>query len=184
MKGKREEYPESQHLFLMASALCHDLGKPTTTYYDEDDEDYHCKNHGAVGEKITRNLFANEETGLRERVCAMVRNHMAMHQIVQQKTDFTRMMKLSYCGASVNELITLYVCDSNGSKNSEDEEFIKTREEKLRAKAKELGCLDNPFQFATWEGKYDFLNGWSTPIIKPTMFVTIGLPGAGKDYCG
>ena len=43
-------------LVLMSAAICHDLGKAETTFWSEEKNDWSCKNHGVVGERITRNL--------------------------------------------------------------------------------------------------------------------------------
>lgn len=175
-------FKEGDKLFFMASALCHDLGKATTTYFSEEDNDYHCKDHGRAGEKIVRNLFFDEETYFRERVCAMVRNHMAMHQIVQHKSDFSRVIKLSYCGVTVNELIEMYISDSLGSINEETEEYVLERAKNVRDWAKNERCLYQPNFFITWEGKYGYFLNYTPDDTEFTMYVTIGVPGAGKDY--
>ena len=51
------EKTSKYYMLMVASALCHDLGKATTTRWDETKNDYACKNHGAEGARITRKLF-------------------------------------------------------------------------------------------------------------------------------
>lgn len=45
------------YLVMMSAALCHDLGKATSTKWDKEKNDYVCNHHGQAGENITRMLF-------------------------------------------------------------------------------------------------------------------------------
>ena len=73
---------------LMVAALCHDLGKATTTYLSQEDNDWHCKNHGLAGEKITRNLIFNEsDYYMREEICWLVRHHMDFHHFLTKPEE-------------------------------------------------------------------------------------------------
>ena len=45
----------------MSAAICHDLGKGETTKWSEEKNDWTTKNHGVVGERITRHLFYDED---------------------------------------------------------------------------------------------------------------------------
>ena len=70
---------------LMIAALCHELGKGTTTYYDEHEKTWKCRNHGAAGERITRDLIFNEPDRLmREEICWLVRWHMEFHYFINK----------------------------------------------------------------------------------------------------
>ena len=110
------------NLMLMAAALCHDLGKATTTKWDDGLKQWKCKNHGAVGEKITRRLFFEEpDIFLREGVCWLVRYHMGLHNAYDKKDDteaFNAKVKIlskSWNWVHPEDLAALYVCDCLGS---------------------------------------------------------------------
>ena len=49
------------YIMMMSAAICHDLGKPTTTKFDSKKGDYTTKCHGAEGANITRRLFFDED---------------------------------------------------------------------------------------------------------------------------
>ena len=49
----------------MSAAICHDLGKGETTKWSEEKNDWTTKNHGVVGERITRHLFYDEDIVLK-----------------------------------------------------------------------------------------------------------------------
>ncbi|MBP5723651.1 MAG: AAA family ATPase [Bacteroidales bacterium] len=116
-------------LALMAAALCHDLGKATTTRWDEGLKQWKCKNHGAVGEKIVREFFFDEPNiYLREKVCWLVRHHMTMHHLAEKNVDeiIEEIKYLSSSYANFNDFAALYVCDCLGSDNlhNDDEGWV------------------------------------------------------------
>lgn len=112
------------NLMLMAAALCHDLGKASTTRWDDGLKQWKCKNHGAVGEKITRRLFFDEpDICLREGVCWLVRYHMGLHNAYDKKNDvdtvYAKIKTLanSWRWVHFEDLVALYVCDCLGSES-------------------------------------------------------------------
>ena len=109
-------------LMLMGAALCHDLGKATTTRWDEELQQWKCKNHGAIVEKITRRLFFDEpDIHLREGVCWLVRYHMGLHNAYDNRNNFEtvgkkiRQLSNSWRWVHFEDLAALYVCDCLGS---------------------------------------------------------------------
>ena len=102
----------------MAAAICHDLGKGETTKWSEEKNDWTTKNHGAVGERITRRLFSDEDIVLREKVCYMVRHHMTLHHVYDKPDEANkRLIKLSHGLVSMNYMILLNIADSIDSIN-------------------------------------------------------------------
>ena len=84
-------------IMCMAAAICHDLGKGETTKWSEEKNDWTTKNHGVVGERITRHLFYDEDIVLREKVCYMVRHHMTLHHVYDKPEETNkRLIKLSH----------------------------------------------------------------------------------------
>lgn len=119
MKRTRNHW---DNLMLMAAALCHDLGKASTTRWDEGLKQWKCKNHGAVGEKITRRLFFDEpDIFLREGVCWLVRYHMGLHNVFDKRDDVQSVYKKieqlaqSWRWVHFEDLAALYICDCLGS---------------------------------------------------------------------
>lgn len=156
---------------LMVAALCHDLGKATTTYFDEAEQDWKCKNHGSASEKITRNLLFDEDIKLREEICWLVRWHMNFHHITQkpENKQCEEIIRLSQGASTIEKLLILNVADSRGSKSKENSEAnINDRLVPIASWAMSKDCYIKPF----------------TPTPRTnvcTMFVMIGLPGSGKD---
>jgi predicted kinase len=182
------------YIMMMSAAICHDLGKPSTTKFDEEKGDYTTKCHGLVGAKITRRLFFDEEFTLREKVCYMVRHHMDLHHIFDKEEMSTRkMIQLSHGRVRVKDMLILNICDSLGSKNDEeDEEFIAEKEERIKSLAEGLNCYETPYEFNNDYEKIRFFHfkdrlfpeGYALPkdYGQFTMYVMIGVPGSGKSY--
>lgn len=110
------------NLMLMAAALCHDLGKASTTRWDDGLKQWKCKNHGAVGEKITRRLFYDEpDIHLREGACWLIRYHMGLHNAYDKKDNAEAVnakfqtLSNSWKWVHPEDLAALYVCDCLGS---------------------------------------------------------------------
>jgi predicted kinase len=110
------------NLMLMAAALCHDLGKASTTRWDDGLKQWKCKNHGVVGEKITRKMFFDDpDILLREGVCWLVRYHMGLHNAYDKKDNTEavnakiKTLSNSWKWVHPEDLAALYVCDCLGS---------------------------------------------------------------------
>lgn len=182
------------YIMMMSAAICHDLGKPSTTKFDEEKGDFTTKCHGQVGAKITRKLFFDEDFELREKVCYMVRWHMTLHHLFDNEEMSTRkMIQLSHGRVNVKDMLILNVCDSLGSKNEfEDEVFLADKEERIKSLAVGLNCYETPYEFNNEYEKIRFFHfkdrlfpeGCSLPkdYGQFTMYVMIGVPGSGKSY--
>ena len=106
---------------LLLAALCHDLGKGTCTYWNEEEQDYKTNNHGLAGERITRKLFFEEpDILLREKVCWLVRWHMLLHHIFGKESLIQdRLYRIQIGTANVLEQCYLNWADSMGSISDE-----------------------------------------------------------------
>jgi predicted kinase len=179
---------------MMSAAICHDLGKPSTTKFDEERGDYTTKCHGHVGANITRRLFFDEYYMLREKVCYMVRHHMDLHHIFDKEaTSSDKVIQLSHGRVTVKDMLILNICDSIGSKNEiEGKEVIAEKEERIKSLANELNCYEKPFEFNNEFEKITFFRSKSRAYTggseapkgygQFTMYVMIGVPGSGKSY--
>ena len=180
---------------LMSAAICHDLGKATTTKWDKEKNDWSTKCHGHEGACITRRLFWDESNFFfREDVCYMVRHHMDLHHIFDKGADVgaRNMMKLSWGRVPVRFMSMLNEADSRGSINEkEDDEFLKAKYERIKNTATSLDCWEDRYFINTTTDRYDFfLNRdrlWPKSSDNcvthrhPICYVMIGLPGSGKD---
>lgn len=181
-------------LILMAAALCHDLGKPSTTVWDKKENNWKTKCHGSVGEKITRSLFQEEDLQIREEVCALVRRHMDLHHIFDAENPELhqkKIIELSMAGSTVEKFNILNMCDSSGSINDmETEEKIMSRFNRVQKLAEDNQCYTSPYPFKTLRAKFEFKHGFKLNILsdevpyesQSTVYVMLGLPGAGKNY--
>ena len=132
------------YLVMMSAALCHDLGKATTTKWDKEKNDYVCNHHGQAGEHITRMLFYDEMFIIRELVCYMVRWHMNLHHILDDKEKIDeKLANMSLGWMSIKDMLLLNKCDSLGSKNDfETKEILEKRWNTIKERAEKLELFD------------------------------------------
>lgn len=189
-----KDVDENYYIMMMAAAICHDLGKPSTTVFDKEKGDYATKCHGVEGARITRRLFFDEDFELRENVCYMVRQHMVLHHIFDKEhLAEKKIITLSHGRVTVKDMLMLNICDSLGSKNEmETEDSIIEKGEKIKGVAKRLDCYTKPYDFSSEYEKIKFFheNKTITPEDIPspedygqfTIYVMVGVPGSGKSY--
>jgi predicted kinase len=171
----------------MSAAICHDLGKGETTKWSEEKNDWTTKNHGVVGERITRHLFYDENIVLREKVCYMVRHHMTLHHIYDkpEETD-KRLIKLSYGIVPLSYMILLNIADSRGSINDiETEDSIYDKELKLTNDVSILRCYQKPYSFIDKSqlirNFIDYTGGVINDRNDFCVYILCGFPGCGKS---
>lgn len=184
--NKIEEGSEDWIMCIMA-ALCHDLGKAETTKWSEEKQDWTTKNHSVVGERITRNLFYDEDIIQREKVCYMVRHHMALHHVFDKKDEARRkLIKLSHGIVPIRYMLYLNIADSKGSLNDiETEEKINTKGYKVCGYTSVLNCFDAPYGFIEKNQLIrDFIDDKSELVNKTNdfcVYILCGFPGCGKS---
>ena len=184
--NKIEEGSEDWIMCMMA-ALCHDLGKAETTKWSEEKQDWTTKNHSVVGERITRNLFYDEDIIQREKVCYMVRHHMALHHVFDEDGEAKRkLVKLSHGIVPIRYMLYLNVADSKGSLNDiETEEKINAKHYKICAYASVLNCFDKPYSYIAKDQLIrDFIDDKSELVNKTNdfcVYILCGFPGCGKS---
>ena len=171
----------------MAAALCHDLGKADTTKWSNEKNDWTTKNHGVVGERITRSIFCDEDIILREKVCYMVRHHMTLHHVYDKPHLINkRLIKLSHGIVSMKYMILLNIADSWGSYNDiETEDFIYDKEIKLTNDISSLRCYQKPYSLIEKSQLIrDFIDYDGDVINKSNdfcVYILCGFPGCGKS---
>lgn len=178
---------DDYYIQMVSAAMCHDLGKPSSTTWNEELHEYKTKSHGLAGARITRYLFFDEEIELRERVCAIVKNHMILHHVFDggQVDAIKKLKKLSWNMVRVKDMNLMKYCDSMGSQNDIETDESKMEDcLKIKELAEELGCYETTFKY---ESAFDRLKqnyGIAEDVEQVegfNVFVLIGLPGSGKD---
>lgn len=171
----------------MSAAICHDLGKGETTKWSEEKNDWTTKNHGVVGERITRYLFYDEDIVLREKVCYMVRHHMTLHHVYDKPEETNkRLIKLSHGIVEMRFMILLNIADSLSSINDiETEDDIFDKEMKLTNDVSTLRCYQKPYSFIDKSQLIrDFID-YNGEVINDTndfcVYILCGFPGCGKS---
>lgn len=171
----------------MSAAICHDLGKGETTKWSEEKNDWTTKNHGVVGERITRHLFYDEDIVLREKVCYMVRHHMTLHHVYDKPEETNkRLIKLSHGIVEMRFMILLNIADSLSSINDiETEDDIFDKEMNLTNDVSTLRCYQKPYSFIDKSQLIrDFID-YNGEVINHTndfcVYILCGFPGCGKS---
>lgn len=171
----------------MSAAICHDLGKGETTKWSEEKNDWTTKNHGVVGERITRHLFYDEDIVLREKVCYMVRHHMTLHHVYDKPEETNkRLIKLSHGIVEMRFMILLNIADSLSSINDiETEDDIFDKEMNLTNDVSTLRCYQKPYSFIDKSQLIrDFID-YNGEVINNTndfcVYILCGFPGCGKS---
>lgn len=174
-------------IMCMSAAICHDLGKGESTKFSIEKDDWVTKNHGVIGERITRKLFHDEDIVLREKVCYMVRHHMALHHVLDNNkdTDFI-LTKLSHGIVSIKFMMMLNEADSLGSINEFDTiETICNKHNKLLSFCFKLCCYDNPCCLNNKSQLIRNFINYNGEVINDKndfcVYIMVGFPGCGKS---
>jgi len=170
-------------LVFLAAALFHDIGKGVTTKIGKDGN-WHSYGHEFEGEKMTRLLLWHEDIETRERICALVRNHMEIEFIAERDDFLSKLVSMSKAVKNLDMLIKLKECDLRGSIQADPDmkaiELLKM--EDIRETARSLGFLYSmasvpEFYKYAWQKTLKAKNS-GNPF---TVVVPIGLSGAGKS---
>ena len=187
LKRNLIERASENWIMCMSAAICHDLGKGETTKWSEEKNDWTTKNHGVVGERITRHLFYDADILLREKVCYMVRHHMTLHHVYDKPEETNkRLIKLSHGIVEMRFMILLNIADSLSSINDiETEDDIFDKEMKLTNDVSTLRCYQKPYSFIDKSQLIrDFID-YNGEVINNTndfcVYILCGFPGCGKS---
>ena len=175
----------AQHELWLAAVL-HDVGKPATSRFE--DGRWTAPGHARRGAILARRLLweAGVDAFMRERVCALVRHHMAPYHLVGSGDAVRRCLEISIdAGADRQHLLTR--ADAVG-RIAPDVESLALDVDLFAEFAAELGAYEHPYRFASDHARFAF---FSTPGRDPAyaahddtrsrVVVLSGLPGAGKD---
>jgi putative nucleotidyltransferase with HDIG domain len=172
---------------LWLATLLHDVGKPATTRYENGR--WTAPGHARRGAIIARRLLweAGVHPFARERICGLVRHHMAPYHLIDSEHATRRTIEISLeAGAGRQHLLTR--ADALG-RLAADIESLTVNVDLFAELAAELGCLDRAYPFASDHARFTY---FSRRDRDPTyaahddtrsrVVVLSGLPGAGKDH--
>lgn len=176
------EYAEVEHMtdddkeILLVSALFHDIGKPVTSSLGKDGK-IHSYGHESEGEKLTRAILWDEDIKRRERVCAMIKWHMGILDVLNHKNYLERILEISREVGSLNLLIALKICDLHGSETKDPCRRDNYNTLKVLTRICNIMCSDGLDRYLPLYNQIPWFTGSTTLDI----YVMIGLPGAGKS---
>ena len=184
-----DEIGGENYMIMLAAALFHDIGKPSCTKFSEEKGDFTSRNHQYAGERIVRRVFYDEDWILREKLCWLVRKHMAPYYILGGNDPAREIKALSWGPVTNDMLFSLNLCDSWGSiseKESRDDSVERLL--KLCNMAESLNCLDRSCEMSRSE-KFGYCTNLSDETKECldnenpnfTLYIMVGLPGSGKD---
>lgn len=200
MAADREfrELPGEARLPLFLAAVLHDIGKIPCTRLE--DGAWVSPGHTLAGTKVARELLWREFglcgekklRGIRECVCALIRNHSVPLHILEQEDPERRLVRMAAQGELAEgfrlSLLRLLVrADIKGRVCRDMEGSLETAE-LCFSLAEELGVMDASFDFRSPAAKHAYLSGkriWlGQDLYDDTwgeVILMCGLPGTGKD---
>lgn len=170
----------------IAAVLFHDIGKGVTTEFLKGN--WHAYWHEFAGEKIARRLLWNAPMSIREIICACARWHMKVLNMATSKNIVNEILGMSRIPfANWRYLTFVKLCDILGSEQ-EDIDSKYNDIDKVRSIhdiANKLGVLDCEFPVYEEEQRrmvFSPNKAWKSGVDGiPSVYVLIGLPGAGKN---
>lgn len=170
----------------LLEVLFHDIGKGVTTEFKNGA--WHAYNHEIEGEKITRRILWDMDFYVRERICATVRYHMEPLKIAESTHDFLKKITIPTFDQFFNWKDVLFVkyCDVLGSTPADEKETSMALM-KVNFLSDAIDEFNLAAGYKSVKGAYNTIvfgrkEGWNPHIIRPKVYVMIGLPGAGKNY--
>ena len=167
-------------VILMMSALFHDIGKATTTFFKESDNMWHHYGHEVESEKITRRILWDLGYRLREKICGIVRWHMEPFNIIRSKDPVLKIIDLQNKVYSLRSLYYVKKFDMRGSRSADPEltKFDSILLDSFADICMSLNCFHSKNNIGDIKKK---INDLTNKKPKLTVEMYIGLPGAGKD---
>lgn len=166
----------------IAAVLFHDIGKSVSTEFIKGN--WHAYNHEYTGERIARRLLWDEELSFREFICSCVRLHMKVLNVAESKKIVDDVIALSRTPfVSWRYLLFVKHCDILGSVPVDEFQTLRDIDSIYTVfdVAENIGALDGKFRLKTSLADRAVFRPICGKKTDSTVYVLIGLPGAGKN---
>jgi putative nucleotidyltransferase with HDIG domain len=181
------ELAEVDRQIVFAAALLHDVGKPACTALE--DGRVRSRGHSLIGARMARRILSDMGApfAVREQVVALARQH-GLPGVLLDRAEPERAVITAAVTVRCNLLAVLAEADARGRVCLASGDDAVERVGLFGEVARECGCWDGPYRFAS---DYSRLHYLRTPGTRPTVdvfdptwgevVVMSGLPAAGKD---
>lgn len=182
-----QKIPANKQAILLTAALFHDIAKPYTITYNNDDSISY-PHHSFKGSRITRKILykLGVNFSTRELICHLIRWHMKPFHSLYDDNPIQYITEISL-STRADWLAILAKADTLGSKPVNKEMLLLV--DLFIEQAQELDCLEKSFKFNSDHARYVYFNktGWTADNdayddTRCTVIIMSGLPGAGKNY--
>jgi predicted kinase len=178
--------PETERRVLFASALLHDVAKPTCTRVETNGR-VSARGHswrGAIRSRVIlwRLGVPFEE---REAVCAIVRHHLVPFFLPDSENPRRLAIEVSQT-ARCDLLAVMAEADIRG-RICPDPDKLLSQVARFQEEAQSAGCLEKPYEFGSDGERFRFFRD-STPLgalpdlPRAEALLLCGLPASGKDH--
>ena len=173
---------------LFWGGVLHDIGKPAATV--REDGRWRSPHHAAKGAMIARRILwaAGVDAFARERICGLVRHHMAPPRLFERPAVESRRRVIEISLTTGCDRLELLARSDVRGRIADDIPESELGVQLFAAYCEELACLAAPFAFANDHSRFLFFR---RPERDPRVeafddtrsraWVMSGLPGAGKD---
>lgn len=193
------ELNDTQQNILYIAALLHDIGKISTTVFQ--DGDWHSPNHAIKGSRMAREMLfkdllmggSKDLMEMRETVCTLIRYHSFPTHAIDNENSTVKMHRIASNGLlmpdfSIKMLCILSKADTLG-RICEDQAEALEKIEWCKELAIEEGCYETCYPFPSDHTRRQFLTNadiWKDLDLYDdtwgTVYLMSGLPGVGKDH--
>ncbi|MEM6795032.1 MAG: AAA family ATPase [Acidobacteriota bacterium] len=171
---------------LFAAALLHDSAKPHCTKVQPSGR-VTSRGHARRGALLARRLLWSQGVPAerRERICRLVRHHMAPLYLRDSEQPRRQVLRLSHC-LRCDHLATLGRADALG-RICDDADDLWERHQAFEAVCRSEGCLDRPYEFPSSHARFLFFRQLledpqsRQPEPETEVVLLSGLPGSGRD---
>jgi predicted kinase len=180
--------PDDDRRAVWLGALLHDVAKPDCTTTDQDGS-IHARGHSARGAILARRILWEHGVpmALRERVCAIVRNHQVPFFLIE-RADSAVLQRRVALTTPARLLAAVAEADARGRVAGDQQRLIDNVALFAEACA-DAGCIDAPPAFASPHTRLRYFQsgGKVAPdwpqheAFRCEVVLMSGLPGAGKD---
>jgi len=178
--------PDDERLILFASALLHDVAKPSCTRQEQGR--ITSRGHSQRGAIDARRLLWEMHTPfrMREQICALIEHHQAPFHLIEHEDAQRRAFRISqtaHCG-----LLALLARADVLGRICDDREELLGKIALFEELCREYDCLESPRKFPSTHSRFEYFRSENRDPaylahedFSCQVTMLSGLPGAGKD---